>query len=254
MNTKRKADAFSLVELLLVMVICGVLIVMAMQVYGKLREEGRSVSCVQRLRALGVALAGYASEHRGQYPPTAGYLKQQWIQAGWTEFLQAGGYLGRSQMAFCPGLDSEASRAASLSDEHPAVAGKSFGLFSYGLRSDHPGKIPPPYPVWTGSWTNFTWNGDVAAPISIMLIKSPSTSIVVTDSIAKYNGVAVNSYRYDAQTIEWSGVDFRHSHRANALFAEGHVASLSREEMASLLEQENRTAPFWNGQGFSLVR
>lgn len=254
MMRKQRTGAFSLVELLVVIVILSVLITVGLQVQARLRDQVQAASCAQRLKTLGVALAAHSSEYRGQYPPTAGYLKSQWIQAGWTEFLQERGYLDRSQTAFCPSLDRKVSQAAKLSDIHPDIAGKSFGLFTYGLRSDHPGKIPPPYPVWAGSWADFTWNGLASAPISTMRIESPSKSIVVTDSIAHYNGVAVNSYRCDAQTIGWSGVDFRHSQKANALFADGHVAPLTREEMADLLEKEGGNVPYWNGQEFLLVR
>ncbi len=254
-RSRIRNGAFSLVELLIVMGVMTLLLMMALQVQTLVTEQSRTARCLQQLRGIGLALSSYAMDHQRQYPPTSGFLRKEWVQAGWAEFLQAGGYLQQAKVAFCPSLDVTAyAEADHLSAEHPAVPGKSLGHFTYGLRSDHPGKVPPPFPVWTGSWTNFTWNGEVAAPIRLSLIATPASSIVVSDSLALYAGQPRNSYRYDAKTIGWSGVDFRHGRKANTLFADGHAEGLTRQQMAAFLEREDRNAPYWNGRGFSLIR
>ncbi len=197
----------------------------------------------------------HATDHRGLLPPTAGFLKREWVQAGWAEFLQRDGYLSDGLVAFCPMLPPPVvGKGINLSERMPGT-NYSLGHFTYGLRSDHPGKIPPPYPVWTGSWTNFTWTGKESAPVQLRNVASPARSIMISDSYSNAYGKPVSSYRYDLESRVWSGVEFRHSGRtANHLFLDGHVAALTHAQIKLLFEEEDRNAAYFDGQTFHLIR
>lgn len=251
----RKRAAFSLTELLLSILIVAVLALLAFSALKSVSAASANSRCISNLRSVGGSLIMYASDHNGLLPPTAGFLQRAWIQSGWAEFLQARGYLSDGAVVFCPLLlPAGLKKGQDLRETAPGTS-YSFGHFGYGLRSDHPGKIPPPYPEWNGSWEGFTWSGREAAPIRLSLVPSPSSSIILSDSYGHGYGKPMQSYRYDHETYSWSGVEFRHSGgRTNALFLDGHVEGLTQERMAALLEEENRNAYYFDQGTFKSIR
>lgn len=253
-NGQRRA-AFSLAELLLSILVVAVLVALAFSVSRSVSAASANSRCVSNLRTVGGSLIMYATDHKGTLPPTSGFLQRAWIQSGWSEFLQAHGYLGDGSVVFCPLLiPSGVRKGQDLREIAPDTA-YSFGHFSYGLRSDHPGKTPPPYSEWKGSWENFSWSGREAAPVRLNLVAGPSRSIIISDSYGHGYGKPMQSYRYDHETYSWSGVDFRHSGgRSNALFLDGHVEGLTQEQMAALLEEENRNAYYFDDGTFKSIR
>jgi prepilin-type N-terminal cleavage/methylation domain-containing protein/prepilin-type processing-associated H-X9-DG protein len=245
-------SAFTLIELLVVIVIMAILVALLFPMQRKIIEGARTSQCAANLRTVGGALMTYGSDHDGLLPPTAGCLKAEWVQSGWAEFLQDGGYMDGAA-AFCPLIGPKVARGVDIRSKNPDVPSYSLGHFTYGLRSDHPGKVPEPYNTWNGSWTGYSWDGEASAPIQLIRIARPSASILVTDSYSNGYPVPTSSYRYDEESAVWSGADFRHNGRLNAVFADGHVGSLDRKEMAGLLEAEDRNASFWNGTTMEMI-
>ena len=60
--------AFTLVELLAVIAIIGVLAAIVLAVLGRVRESARTTQCISNLRQLGVATGLYASDNQGEIP------------------------------------------------------------------------------------------------------------------------------------------------------------------------------------------
>ncbi len=60
--------AFTLVELLVVIVIIAILAAIMMPVLGSAKEAGYRTKCLGNLRQLGAAMLGYAAENNNQYP------------------------------------------------------------------------------------------------------------------------------------------------------------------------------------------
>lgn len=245
-------EAFTLIELLVVIAIIAILAALLFPLQRAIMEKAHAAQCVGNLRTVGTGLMTYGADHRGLLPPTSGFLKAEWVQSGWAEFLQVDGYIDGSA-AFCPDIYPKVARGTDLRTKNPDVPAYSLGHFTYGLRSDHPGKVAPPYSPWTGSWTGFSWSGQASAPIQLHKIDKPTTSILVTDSYGLGYGRKTSVYRYDEESAVWAGADFRHHGRLNALFADGHVGSLDRAEMAKLLEDEDRNAAFWNGTAMEMI-
>ena len=63
--------AFTLIELLIVLVIVAILAGIAVPVYQRMVERGRAAACVSNLRQLGLALNLYLGEHNQTMPPLA---------------------------------------------------------------------------------------------------------------------------------------------------------------------------------------
>lgn len=69
---------FSLVELLVVIGIIGVLVGIAVPATLAVRRSADGAVCASNMRQIGVALTGYASAHRGAFPPNSSEIKQYW--------------------------------------------------------------------------------------------------------------------------------------------------------------------------------
>jgi prepilin-type N-terminal cleavage/methylation domain-containing protein len=68
---KGSRAAFTLIELLAVIVIIGILATIIIPVTGKVREKARSVKCLSAMRQWGVALGMYLQENRDTLPKSA---------------------------------------------------------------------------------------------------------------------------------------------------------------------------------------
>lgn len=66
--TRPHTHAFTLLELLLVIGIFAILISIWIPEQRSIRERARSVSCMNNLRQMGVAVSGYLGDHDGWYP------------------------------------------------------------------------------------------------------------------------------------------------------------------------------------------
>jgi len=64
----RRQGAFSLLEVLVVLVIVALLAALGAPEYGRMMERAKSAACMGNLRAVGAALGSYLSDHDGRMP------------------------------------------------------------------------------------------------------------------------------------------------------------------------------------------
>ena len=80
--SKRNTNAFTLVELLVVIAIIAALIALLLPVLNKARDAAKRTMCLSNLRQLSLGLASYTNENNGYYPAYQKYnYKFMWAQA-----------------------------------------------------------------------------------------------------------------------------------------------------------------------------
>jgi prepilin-type N-terminal cleavage/methylation domain-containing protein len=102
--------AFTLMEMLVVIVIISTLAALLFPAIGRVQESGRRTACLNNLRQLHSAIAAYAAEHEGEIP--IGYRggRKQWntmLHAAPDEYPMLGrlwteGYIRTPQVFYCP--------------------------------------------------------------------------------------------------------------------------------------------------------
>jgi prepilin-type N-terminal cleavage/methylation domain-containing protein/prepilin-type processing-associated H-X9-DG protein len=220
----RLRRAFTLVELLVVIGIIAALMALLMPAFGQAREQARSVQCLSNLREMVVACQAYATTFRGYYPPavqgrtvgTVAYA-DSWDYTIITDLttlkvtVQPGLlWMGKGDLRVhqCPSFSGNAM--ASNNDYTGYNYNTSFigrGMFAAGAAFDPPAKLVE---VRKAELTIVFGDGEFSSGAN-KYMRSPLPS----------------SYGSDAGIPRHAGTQgFRHRHRTNAAFADGHADSL----------------------------
>ena len=211
-------NAFTLVELLVVCAIIAVLAALLLPPLIRSKSSAQRIKCVSNLRQLGLAAqlywddnAGHAFRYRGVATNGGDLYWFGWLargSEGTRAFDPTAGalfpYLGGRGAEICPALNY------ALEQFKRKATGAAYG-YGYNLYLSAPSDVPPR---------------------SITKISRPAETTVFADA------AQVNTWQPPASVTypmleEWYYVDdnavqpnghFRHSHRANVVFCDGHVA------------------------------
>lgn len=237
----RRRQAFTLVELLCVIAIVGILAAILIPVVGSVRESARIGACVSNLRQIGTAFQLYAADNRGLYPaprqadtsnPSA---NQNPLLGPWQ--LELASYISpklradnmyrlkeaaiEHNAALCPAY-------VRLFPSQEVMRDSGLNALGYGMN----------FNLNVGGSTLNTASGRVTR-FRAALITHPARSVLVGDS---------SDYHLDGKTTGWeltsasnkpdgynSGAPTRHRGKANYLFADGHVETLTPDDALDLL-------------------
>ncbi|HEY4309306.1 MAG TPA: type II secretion system protein [Pirellulales bacterium] len=162
-----KRQAFSLIELLMVIGIISLLVGMLLPALSKARRSSQSVQCRSQLRQLGIAFHMYASANRGYLPswsgvhfyPDAKYSEVDGDQDGlsWTEQLMPYYVAPDSKLYQCPSFPVEVityfieGRWESMQGQTSIKLGSIKKASEFVISGDCTCKAwyPPPYGTWT---------------------------------------------------------------------------------------------------------
>lgn len=72
-NFRTRGDAFTLIELVVIVAILGMLATMALPAMARMKERAQSTACAAKLRSIGVAVQLFAQENQNRLPTIEGY-------------------------------------------------------------------------------------------------------------------------------------------------------------------------------------
>ncbi|MDD2708867.1 MAG: type II secretion system protein [Verrucomicrobiae bacterium] len=202
---KHKRKAFTLVELLAVVVIFSILAALLAPALSSAREKGKQAVCMGNLRQIGLALNQYAADNDGVVVLIS--MRPGIGTAGWGNFLYGistkGKYLKEWRIAHCP------SGPLAKTELNP-----SWASYTYGCRerttTDENSFVP-----------DETYHPAGAIFVNLANVRNPADYPMMADSISTSQNVQV--YVMGNFSTTTSGIHLRHNGCAMALFADGHV-------------------------------
>lgn len=210
-------NAFTLIELLIVIAIISILAGMLLPALKQSREKARSILCTSNLKQMGLAFGIYSSDNNGFIPlQKAAKGNTQWASELYAERSSGGSFLDDSKIprtAFCPLANTK-------------IAGRKSEL-SYGIHGNY-----------FGDWEK--------------LFGSPFTSVPEIDGAFVYAERKIKNapqYPFLADSVKYTATDSRptgthllgtnnsgglhfiHNNQTNILFADWHVETLNYHQV-----------------------
>lgn len=222
---RKRTPAFSLVELLVVIVIIAVLAGLSFTITGKVKQKAAATKCMNQLREWSVAINGYAAEHNQQV------LLYRWGMVGSTDVKAYNSYLSSSD-AKSPMPNGEMGIALANYRMCPAqwstepTADRGYFLTHPNVMQSN-GKY--------GKFPLIDTNGDgTGDSYSLAKMARPSEFLMMMDS----DPSGSTPYRTSELTtfvkpicINDKPKKIRHSGGVHGMFADGHIEFLKWSEI-----------------------
>lgn len=194
---KKRIFAFTLIELLAVVAVVSVLASLAYAGVGAAIGKGHTTRCLSNLRQVGTAIQMFTGENGGRLPSVA-----HGQQVSWTNTLAA--YLGTNFIGRCPALQ------------------------------DYPPQIKVTY-----GWNDMLVETNTSEGIPLARVTEASATIVVAEKQPSgmrldhfhFRGALGSRGRISMAAFEGAVNTTAHGSKANYLFLDGHVESLSPDDV-----------------------
>lgn len=228
--------AFTLTELLIVIVIIAILAALLFSVFGRITARSRTAECVSNLRQVGASILAYTGDHDGVLPP-AWMRKSKGAQYDqyWPGILVAGKYLTApsspdiaqvptKSVLLCPAANRQADTSWSVGTS-PATLDKA-QVFA-AVYEDATGTVyyHTSYAI-NASTAYATWpfvqypktDTDGVVESRLVQLEKPSQTVMLYDGKGMHNTSSVR--------IKWQHEDLQ---KTCFVFFDGHAEALSAQ-------------------------
>lgn len=235
-----RTRGFTLIELLTVIAIIGVLAALLVPVVARVRASARSAQCLSNLRQIGSAIHLYVGENRGFLPYGYDTVDAQWFRA-------IDPYFGNSRQTGVSSFQANTGSPVLFCETEEVRHDPANALAA--KRSNYaanPRALPSNQPSSTGA---------IKPRVALGSVLRPAQVVLVADGTVKTSDDPASRGNSDYAFFQQTGVDathiaqadvvvphmppsgngteiaFRHNHRAQVVFIDGHVAAIALGEL-----------------------
>ncbi|CAA6692386.1 MULTISPECIES: prepilin-type N-terminal cleavage/methylation domain-containing protein [unclassified Lentimonas] len=202
--------AFTLIELLTVIAVIGILAAISIPAIGKAREKANATKSLSNLRQLGVATQIYVADNKGMLPAIDWKIEEYWLTSLWEIIYERDMLSQEADQSMDTIFNSPLHEPVAEGEEQ----GDNLKAF-YGMN----GWLAKKVDNGDGTKTKFG--------IPQISVLNPTKTMLYGDA---------------QKRVLWdlpSSIHYLHGNKCNFVFIDGHVESLTAEEMVALGD------PFW---------